>query len=106
VAATRRLVAGSSTERDARERNQQLMATLSERELEVLTCLGEGMSNAQIGERLFLSEATVKGYVSRVLSKLRCANRTQAGLLAHASGLAANDGRTSIQLSSYASSQK
>jgi DNA-binding NarL/FixJ family response regulator len=87
--ATRRLVAGSSTERDARERNQQLMATLSERERDVLTCLGEGLSNAQIGERLFLPEATVKGCVSRVLSKLQCANRTQARLLAHASGLAA-----------------
>lgn len=41
------------------------------------------MSNAQIAARLYLSEATVKGYVSRMLDKLGCANRTQAGLLAH-----------------------
>jgi DNA-binding NarL/FixJ family response regulator len=49
----------------------------------VLGCLGEGLSNAQIANRLYLSEATVKGYVSRMLVKLGCANRTQAGLLAH-----------------------
>jgi len=40
------------------------------------------MSNQQIGRRLYLSEATVKGHISRLLVKLDCANRTQAGLLA------------------------
>jgi DNA-binding NarL/FixJ family response regulator len=50
--------------------------------------LGGGLSNAQIAGRLFLSEATVKGYVSRMLVKLDCANRTQIGLLAHEAGLA------------------
>ena len=54
---------------------------------EVLACLGEGLSNAQIAARLYLSEATIKGYVSRTLDKLGCANRTQAGLLAHDAGL-------------------
>ena len=44
---------------------------------------GPGLSKAQIASRLFLSEATVKGYVSRMLDKLGCANRAQAGLLAH-----------------------
>jgi len=63
------------------------VADLTERETEVLTCLGEGLSNAQIGARLFLTEATVKGYVSRLLLKLDCANRTQAGLLAYDAGL-------------------
>ena len=58
-----------------------------EREVEVLGCLGEGLSNAQIAARLYLSEATIKGYVSRMLDKLGCANRTQAGLLAHDAGL-------------------
>jgi DNA-binding NarL/FixJ family response regulator len=48
------------------------------------------MPNAQIAGRLFLSEATVKGYVSRMLVKLDCANRTQAGLLAHDAGLTTN----------------
>jgi DNA-binding NarL/FixJ family response regulator len=60
---------------------------LTDRESEVLGCLGEGMSNAQIGRKLYLSEATVKGYVSRLLVKLDCANRTQAGLLAHDAGI-------------------
>ena len=54
----------------------------------VLAHLGAGLSNAQIGKRLFLTEAMVKGYVSRMLVKLDCANRTQAGLLAHEAGLA------------------
>lgn len=42
---------------------------MTERDIEVLTCLGKGMSNAQIGAQLHLTEATVKGYVSRVLTK-------------------------------------
>ena len=56
-------------------------------EAKVFACLGEGLSNAQIASRLYLSEATVKGYVSRMLVKLGCANRTQAGLLAHDAGI-------------------
>ena len=53
----------------------------------MLACLGEGLSNGQIAAQLYLSEATVKGYVSRMLDKLGCANRTQAGLIAHDAGL-------------------
>src|SRR2546430_229148 len=64
-----------------------VVGALTEREAEVLGCLGEGLSNAQIASRLYLSEATVKGYVSRMLVKLGCANRTQAGLLAHDAGI-------------------
>ncbi|WP_163508935.1 response regulator [Fodinicola acaciae] len=86
-AAARRLVAASAGEQDVRDRARKLVRGLTEREIDVLTCLGEGLSNAQIAERLFLSEATVKGYVSRMLVKLDCANRTQAGLLAYDAGL-------------------
>jgi DNA-binding NarL/FixJ family response regulator len=86
-AAARRLVAASSDRQSARERARELAVSLTERELEVLGCVGEGLSNAQIAERLYLSEATVKGYVSRMLDKLGCANRTQAGLLAHDAGI-------------------
>jgi len=86
-AAARRLIAASTDSQLARDRARQLAATLTEREAEVLAGLGEGLSNAQIAARLFLSEATVKGYVSRTLDKLGCANRTQAGLLAHDAGL-------------------
>jgi DNA-binding NarL/FixJ family response regulator len=85
--AARRLVAASADSHSARDRARELVASLTEREAEVLACLGEGLSNAQIGSRLYLSEATIKGYVSRVLDKLGCANRTQAGLIAHDAGL-------------------
>ncbi|MBB4905898.1 response regulator [Actinophytocola algeriensis] len=85
--ATRRLVAASSAEEQHRERARRQVEALTERETEVLTHLGAGLSNAQIGRRLFLTEATVKGYVSRMLVKLDCANRTQAGLLANEAGL-------------------
>ena len=86
-AAARRLIAASADSQSARDRARQLAGALTEREAEVLACLGEGLSNAQIAARLFLSEATIKGYVSRTLDKLGCANRTQAGLLAHDAGL-------------------
>jgi len=85
--AARRLIAASADSQKAHDRARSLIATLTEREGEVLACLGEGLSNAQIAARLYLSEATVKGYVSRMLVKLECANRTQAGLLAHDAGL-------------------
>jgi DNA-binding NarL/FixJ family response regulator len=86
-AAARRLVAASADRQSSSRRARELVESLTEREVEVLACLGEGLSNAQIAARLFLSEATVKGYVSRMLDKLGCANRTQAGLLAHDAGI-------------------
>ncbi|MGW4447399.1 response regulator [Streptomyces sp. NPDC004682] len=85
--AARRLVAASTDRLSAHDRARDLLAALTERELQVLTGLGEGLSNARIATRLHLSEATVKGYVSRTLEKLGCTNRTQAGLLAHDAGL-------------------
>ena len=60
---------------------------LTDREREVLVAVGQGLSNADIGRELFLSEATVKTHVSRVLLKLGCANRVQAAILAHDAGL-------------------
>lgn len=86
-AAARRLIAASADTRPARERARKLVSSLTEREVEVLGGLGEGLSNAQIAARLYLSEATVKGYVSRMLDKLGLENRTQAGLLAHEAGI-------------------
>ena len=67
----------------ARER----LAELSDREHEVLSLVGRGESNAAIAKKLFVSEATVKTYVSRLLAKLELANRTQAAILAHEAGL-------------------
>src|SRR5690606_38172849 len=66
---------------------RELLASLSDREREVVTLIGQGLSNAEIGGRLHLSEATVKGYVSAVLSKIGAANRVQAALLAYRGGL-------------------
>jgi DNA-binding NarL/FixJ family response regulator len=86
-AAAKRLIAASADTQQSRDRARKLAGTLTDRETEVLAGLGEGLSNAQIAARLFLSEATIKGYVSRMLDKLGCANRTQAGLLAHDAGL-------------------
>jgi DNA-binding NarL/FixJ family response regulator len=86
-AAARRLIAASADGSSARERARKQVGSLTEREVEVLGCLGECLSNAQIAARLYLSEATIKGYVSRMLDKLGCANRTQAGLLAHDAGI-------------------
>lgn len=91
-AAARRLVSASADQHSTRQRAQQLARSLTEREVEVLACLGEGLSNAQIANRLYLSEATVKSYVSRMLVKLECTNRTQAGLLAHEAGVVDGQG--------------
>jgi DNA-binding NarL/FixJ family response regulator len=85
--AARRLVAASSAADPARDRARGLVESLTARETEVLACLGEGLSNAQIAARLYLAEPTIKGYVSRLLDKLSCLNRTQAGLIAHDAGL-------------------
>ncbi|MDQ1688617.1 MAG: hypothetical protein QOK42_1592 [Frankiaceae bacterium] len=56
------------------------LAGLSEQERRVLDLIGEGLTNRQIGERLFLAEKTVKNYVSSLLGKLGLERRTQAAL--------------------------
>ncbi len=81
------LVASAVGQDADRDRARALVVDLTSRETEVLTCLGQGLSNARIADRLHLSEATVKGHVSRTLDKLHCANRTQAALLAREAGL-------------------
>jgi DNA-binding NarL/FixJ family response regulator len=60
---------------------------LSPREREVLALIGEGLSNAQIAQRLHLVEGTVKGYVSTILDRLDVRNRVQAALIAYDAGL-------------------
>jgi NarL family two-component system response regulator LiaR len=66
---------------------------LSEREREVLLLVAQGLSNAEIAERLTLSEKTVKGHVSNVLGKLHLADRTQAAVFAWREGLMQRDDR-------------
>ena len=70
----RRLREGSATE--------QSVATLSAQEKRVLDLIGDGLTNRQIAERMYLSEKTAKNYVSAVLSKLGMQRRSQAAALA------------------------
>jgi NarL family two-component system response regulator LiaR len=60
---------------------------LSQRELEVLKLIADGMSNAEMAAKLVLSEKTIKGHVSNILSKLQLADRTQAAVYAWREGI-------------------
>lgn len=64
---------------------------LTDRELEVLRLIANGLSNSDIAQRLVISENTVKGYVSNILSKLHLADRTQAAVFAWRAGIVSRD---------------
>ena len=68
---------------------------LSERELETLRLIAEGLNNAEIAERLVISEHTVKRHVSNILSKLHLADRTQAAVYAWREGVVDKDSKNS-----------
>ncbi len=68
--------------------DSSIAADLSDREREVLQLLADGLSNANIAERLHLSKGTVQNYVSNILLKMDVADRTQAAVLALRHGLA------------------
>ncbi|GAA1552769.1 MULTISPECIES: response regulator [Brevibacterium] len=81
-----RFRSGPSPDAEARSRIDEL----SERERDVLALLGAGKANSEVARELFLTEGTVKGYVSAILAKLGAANRVQAAILAHRAGIIAD----------------
>jgi DNA-binding NarL/FixJ family response regulator len=85
---TRRLI-GHVTDREGRDRTRdarERLDRLTEREREVAVAIAHGKTNAEIGRELYMSVATVKAHVSRLLEKLECNNRVQIALLAHDAG--------------------
>ncbi|GAA4915875.1 LuxR family two component transcriptional regulator [Stackebrandtia albiflava] len=79
-------VAGDGLAR--RQAATERLAALSDRERQVLALVGDGLSNADIAARLYISEGTVKAHVSAILSRLGAANRVQAAIVAWHAGLA------------------
>ncbi len=84
---TRQLIAHVAAPEPVRNRPQELLERLSEREREVAVAVGQGKSNAEIATELFMSVATVKAHVSRLLTKLDLNNRVQIAILVHDAGL-------------------
>ncbi|ASO21199.1 DNA-binding NarL/FixJ family response regulator [Actinoalloteichus hoggarensis] len=79
--AVRGLLAPTIAADERRQTARRLLDDLTDREREILALMGEGLTNKEIGRRLHLSEPTIKGYVSRILLALNCANRAQAVLV-------------------------
>jgi DNA-binding NarL/FixJ family response regulator len=71
-----------------RQPDTTITSLLNPREVEVLSLLGRGLSNAEIAEKIYLSEGTVRNYVSSIFEKLGVSDRTQAAILSIRSGLA------------------
>lgn len=89
-AVTRRLItAFAATAPGASAATRAALDTLTPRERDVLACLGLGLSNQQIADRLLLAESTTKTHVSRILAKLGLRSRVQAAILAQDLGLPA-----------------
>ncbi|MEU2595738.1 response regulator transcription factor [Streptomyces hirsutus] len=87
-AVTRRLIAEFAAKpARASTADPAVLDSLTRREREVLGCLGEGLSNAEVAERLDMAEATVKTHVSRLLGKLGLRSRVQAAVLAQELGV-------------------
>jgi DNA-binding NarL/FixJ family response regulator len=85
---TRRLIAQFVSRSSARPAEaRRLVQAITDRERQVLTLVGQGLSNSEISARLLTSEATVKAQVSSILAKIGASNRVQAAILAHDAGL-------------------
>lgn len=86
---TRRLITRFAEDPRAARRRDAVsrISSLTDREREVLLEVGRGASNSDIGRTLYMSEATVKAHVSRLLMKLKATNRVQVAIVAHDAGL-------------------
>ncbi len=85
---TRKLMdAYTSREPDPAPVGDPRLATLSDREREVLVAVGQGLTNAEIAERFSLTDSTVKKHVGRVLAKVGARDRIQAVIVAYDAGL-------------------
>lgn len=76
-------VSGDPDTASRRDTARARLQALSPREVEVARAVGEGLSNAEISRRMYLSVPTVKAHVSRLLEKLDCTNRVQVAILVH-----------------------
>ena len=85
--ATRRLLERVVAAPEPEQQDASVLENLTEREREVLTLMGRGFSNQEIGAELFVAEATVKTHVGRVLAKLGARDRVQAVIIAFETGL-------------------
>jgi DNA-binding NarL/FixJ family response regulator len=84
---TRRLIADLAARPEAERTVVAELGVLTDREREVLALVGRGMTNAEIGERLYVSAATAKTHVSRVMTKLHARDRAQLVVVAYETGL-------------------
>jgi len=84
---TRRLVSEFAARTKQSAGPSPALAKLTSREREVMALVAEGLTNAEIGERLFMSPATARTHVSRILTKLGARDRTQLVVMAYESGL-------------------
>ena len=84
---TKRLIGEFASRRERHPGTPQGLDELTPRELEVLRLIARGMSNAEIGRELFITEQTTKTHVGRILMKLHLRDRVQAVVLAYESGL-------------------
>ncbi len=84
---TRRLIREFATRSEVRQSRPERLSALTERELEILTLVAQGLSNGEIAAQLFISPATAKTHVSRVLMKLDARDRAQLVVMAYENGL-------------------
>jgi DNA-binding NarL/FixJ family response regulator len=84
---TRRLIAQVTATRTATQAGEDRLAVLTQREREVLALVGQGLSNDEIGARLYLSPATARTHVSHAMGKLGARDRAQLVVIAYQTGL-------------------